>query len=126
MGFQEAVATCFRRYAQFDGRSARPEYWWFFLFNLLMQGATGLVDAALFGRDSLGLINGLYSLAVLLPGIAVGVRRLHDTDRSGWWLLISFIPVIGIIMLIIWFCRPGDAGANRFGAPPARLAPAPS
>ena len=126
MGFQEAVATCFRRYAQFDGRSGRPEYWWFFLFNLLMQGATGLVDAALFGRDSLGLINGLYSLAVLLPGLAVGVRRLHDIDRSGWWLLVSFVPVIGIVMLIIWFCRPGDAGPNRFGAPPERIIPAPA
>ena len=101
MGFQEAVATCFRNYAVFEGRARRSEYWWFFLFNVLMQGATGLMDAALFGDDSVGLVNGLYSLAVLLPGLAVAVRRLHDVDRSGWWLLISFIPVIGIVLLIV-------------------------
>src|SRR3712207_18440 len=119
MGFQEAVATCFRNYAVFEGRARRSEYWWFFLFNVLMQGATGLVDAALFGDDSVGLVNGLYSLAVLLPGLAVAVRRLHDVDRSGWWLLISFIPVIGIVLLIVWFSQKGDAGPNRFGPDPA-------
>jgi uncharacterized membrane protein YhaH (DUF805 family) len=118
MGFQEAVATCLRRYAVFEGRARRSEYWWFFLFNVLMQAATGLVDAALFGQDSVGLVNALYGLAVLLPGLAVAVRRLHDVNRSGWWLLISLIPVLGILLLIVWFCRRGDAGPNRFGTDP--------
>ena len=63
-------------------------------------------------------LNGLYSLAVLLPGLGVGVRRLHDTDRSGWWLLISLVPLVGFILLIIWLARPGDAGPNRFGPDP--------
>ncbi len=91
MGFQDAVATCFRKYADFTGRARRSEYWWFFLFNLLMQIATGLVDAVLFGAEGQGLINLLYSLGVLLPGIAAGARRLHDIDRSAWWLLIIFV-----------------------------------
>lgn len=120
MGFQEAVGTCLQKYAVFEGRARRSEYWWFFLFNIIMQLVTGMIDALLFGEDGFGLVNGLYTLAVLLPGIAVGVRRLHDTDRSGWWLLISFIPVVGFIVLIIWFTRPGTRGANRFGPDPTR------
>lgn len=121
MGFQQAIATCFSKYAVFEGRARRSEYWWFFLFNLLMQGATGLLDAALFGGESGGLLNGLYSLAVLLPGLGVGARRLHDTNHSGWWLLVSLVPLVGFLVLLIWLTRPGDAGPNRFG--PAPLAP---
>lgn len=122
MGFQEAIVACFRQYAVFEGRAGRPQYWWFFLFNVLMQGATGLVDAALFGGDSMGLVNGLYSLVVLLPGLGVAVRRLHDIDRTGWWLLVSFVPLVGILLLLVWFARPGDAGANRFGPDPRQAA----
>nr|WP_264185535.1 DUF805 domain-containing protein [Roseicella aerolata] len=118
VGFQDAVATCFRKYADFTGRARRSEYWWFFLFNLLMQIATGLVDAVLFGAEGQGLINLLYGLGVLLPGIAVGARRLHDIDRSGWWLLLIFVPLVGFILLLVWFIRPGDAGPNRFGPDP--------
>jgi uncharacterized membrane protein YhaH (DUF805 family) len=119
MGFQDAVATCFRQYAVFEGRARRSEYWWFFLFNVLMQGATGLLDAALFGGGT-GVVNGLYTLAVLLPGLGVAVRRLHDTGRSGWWLLVSLVPLLGFILLLIWFCKPGDIGPNRFGSDPVR------
>lgn len=122
MNFWDAVATCLRNYAVFQGRARRSEYWWFFLFNLMAQLATGLLDAGLFGVDRSGLFNTLYSLAVLLPGIAVGVRRLHDTDRSGWWLLVFFLPVLGLLLLLAWFARPGTQGPNRFGADPAHPA----
>lgn len=118
MGFQQAIATCLSKYAVFEGRARRSEYWWFFLFNLLMQGATGVLDVVLFGGQSGGLLNGAYSLAVLLPGIGVGVRRLHDTNHSGWWLLVSLVPLLGFLLLIVWLTRPGDAGPNRFGPDP--------
>ena len=120
MTFQQAIATCLTKYADVQGRGSRSEYWYFFLFNLLMHLATGLLDAGVFGES--GLLNGLWSLAVLIPGIAAGVRRLHDTNRSGWWLLIPFIPLVGAIILIIWLARPGDAGPNRFGAAPLQAA----
>ncbi|MBK1659496.1 DUF805 domain-containing protein [Paracraurococcus ruber] len=120
MGFQQAVGTCLARYAVFQGRARRSEYWWFFLFTILMQLATGVLDAALFGRDGMGTINLLTTLGLLLPGLAVGVRRLHDTDRSGWWLLVGLVPVIGTIALIIWFSTPGLQGSNRYGPDPTR------
>jgi uncharacterized membrane protein YhaH (DUF805 family) len=122
MGFQQAVATCFGKYADFTGRARRSEYWYFVLFNIAGQFVTGLLDAFLFGSNGLGLINGMFGLAVLLPALAVGVRRLHDIGRSGWWLLISFVPLVGVILLIVWFCRQGDPGPNRFGPDPM-LAP---
>ena len=123
MGFQQAIAVCFSKYAEFGGRARRSEYWWFFVFNLLMQGATAILDVAIFGGASGGVLNGLYSLGVLLPGLGVGVRRLHDTNHSGWWLLISLVPLVGFILLIIWLTRPGDAGPNRFGADPMTTGP---
>jgi uncharacterized membrane protein YhaH (DUF805 family) len=114
MGFSEAINTCFSKYATFDGRAARPEYWYFALFVFIVD----LVLQAL-ERTGLGYIaiiaNVLFSLAVLLPSIAVGVRRLHDIDRSGWWLLIGLVPIVGVILLLVWACMRGTQGANRFG-----------
>lgn len=76
----------------------------------------GALDVILFGRGSeISPINTIFSLAVLLPGLGVGVRRLHDTDRSGWWWLIAFVPIAGIITLIVFWCRPGTNGRNRYG-----------
>ncbi|MDO9707400.1 DUF805 domain-containing protein [Paracraurococcus lichenis] len=120
MPFQDAVATCFRKYADFEGRARRSEYWWFFLFNLLMHAATGLVDAVVSGPEGIGLANGLFTLAVFLPNLAVAVRRLHDLDRSGWWLLFFLVPVVGVIVMIVWFVTPGRDGANRYGPDPVR------
>jgi uncharacterized membrane protein YhaH (DUF805 family) len=114
MGFSEAINTCFSKYATFDGRAARPEYWYFALFVFIVD----LVLQAL-ERTGLGYIaiiaNFLFSLAVLLPSIAVGVRRLHDIDRSGWWLLIGLVPIVGVILLLVWACMRGTQGTNRFG-----------
>ena len=116
MSFTEAVQTVFSKYAVFTGRAARPEFWWFALFNIIASMIVGAIDQAIFGHEVLGIV---YALGVLLPGIAVAVRRLHDIDRSGWWLLVVLIPVIGWILLIYWYASEGTPGANQYGAQPA-------
>lgn len=132
MGMFEAVGAVFSKYATFSGRARRAEYWWFFLFSVLAQMALGILDNAMFGRSMMMLVRdgafamqanpsplgGLYSLAVLLPSLAVTARRLHDTDRSGWWMLIWFIPIVGWILMIFWLATLGDRGPNRFGPDP--------
>ncbi len=114
-GFGEAISTCFRKYVTFSGRANRPEFWWFTLFGVLGGIAASIVDAAIFRSADYGPLNGLFSLAMLLPSLAVSIRRLHDTDRRGWWVLLHFVPLIGTIILIIWFCGRGTPGRNRFG-----------
>jgi uncharacterized membrane protein YhaH (DUF805 family) len=110
-----------RKYATFSGRAQRSEYWFFFLFYLLIVFGLALVDAMLGTTgdgEGLGLLSGLFVLAMLLPSLAVGVRRLHDIGRSGWWLLVSFIPLIGAIVLLVFALRDGDAGDNAYGPNP--------
>ena len=104
MTFGESINICFKKYATFEGRASRSEYWWFFLFTFLGSAAAGIIGQAL---------SGLFSLAVLLPSLAVGARRLHDTDRSGWFLLLWFIPFIGWIVLVI-FAVQDSKEPNRF------------
>lgn len=106
MTFGESISTCFKKYATFDGRATRSEYWWFFLFTFLVSAATGIVSE---------MLSGLFTLAVLLPSLAVGVRRLHDIDKSGWFLLVWFIPIIGWIVMIVWAVQEGKE-PNRFSA----------
>ena len=104
-----------KRYFDFDGRARRAEYWWFVLFNLIVSIVIGIIDGVVFGVQVLGLI---YALAILLPALGVSVRRLHDTNRSGWWLLISFVPVVGFIILIVFLATEGTKGPNNFGNDP--------
>ncbi|MBX9903864.1 MAG: DUF805 domain-containing protein [Burkholderiales bacterium] len=106
MTFGESIGTCFKKYATFDGRATRSEYWWFFLFTFLVSVALGIVSEVL---------SGLFTLAVLLPSLAVGARRLHDIDKSGWFLLVWFIPIIGWIIMIVWAVQEGKE-PNRFSA----------
>jgi uncharacterized membrane protein YhaH (DUF805 family) len=106
MTFGESISTCFKKYATFDGRATRSEYWWFVLFTFLVSAALGIVSETL---------SGVFSLGVLLPSIAVGVRRLHDIDKSGWFLLLWFIPIIGWIILIVWAIQEGKE-PNRFSS----------
>ena len=110
MNMIEAVKAVFSKYATFEGRARRSEYWWFVLFSFIIAVVLNLISP--------GLLGGIWSLAMLLPSLAVGARRLHDIARSGWWLLIGFIPLIGLIVLIVFFVKPGQTGANRFGANP--------
>ncbi|MBP9591974.1 MAG: DUF805 domain-containing protein [Steroidobacteraceae bacterium] len=110
-----------RKYATFEGRARRKEYWFFILFNVLAVVVLGIIDVVL-GTSSkeagLGLLSGIYLLAVLLPALAVTVRRLHDTDRSGWWILIEFIPLIGGLVLLVFTLLDSTPGSNRFGPSP--------
>jgi uncharacterized membrane protein YhaH (DUF805 family) len=102
-----------KRYAVFDGRAGRPEYWWFFLINTIIS----LVLR--FAIPSAGpIISELYGLAVLLPSIGVAIRRLHDTNRTGWWILVALIPLVGWIWIIVLLALAGDTGPNQYGPPP--------
>ena len=120
-----------KRYAQFAGRSRRKEYWSFFLLMLAAYVVAGIVDGIL-GMNT--MIGGLYgplsllaALVFIIPSFAVGIRRLHDTNRSGWWILIGFIPLIGALVLIYFFVLEGTRGANQYGADPKEdEVPAPS
>jgi uncharacterized membrane protein YhaH (DUF805 family) len=115
MTFAEAVRSGFDHYVKFDGRASRPAYWWWFLFAILVAICASIIDAAI---GSFGVISGIAGLALLLPGLSVAIRRLHDTDRTGWWILIGLIPLVGFIVLLVFYLREGDAGENRYGPPP--------
>ena len=104
MNFTEAIRTCFTKYADFKGGASRPEFWWFILFNVIATLALSMISPRL---------SNAYSLATILPVIAAGARRLHDTDRSGWWQLVNFIPFIGWIVLIVFFAQKGKQ-PNRY------------
>jgi uncharacterized membrane protein YhaH (DUF805 family) len=120
MNFVEAIQSGFSNYVNFSGRAVRSEYWYWVLFAIIGAIVTEIIDHIL----GIVAIYPLFALAVFLPGIAVGVRRLHDLDRSGWWLLLSLIPLVGAIILIVWFCGRGTAGPNQFGQDPlAGMAP---
>ena len=114
MNFGEAILSGFRNYVTFSGRAARPEFWYWVLFAFLAGSVTAILDRAVFADSDVQPLNSIAGLIMLLPGLAVGVRRLHDIDRSGWWILIS-LTVIGIALLIYWNCQPGTPGPNRFG-----------
>jgi len=109
--------TALKKYAVFDGRARRKEYWYFVLFNFLISLVLGFIDGLLgltTEGSGLGLLGGLYSLAVFIPGIAVGIRRLHDTGRSGWWLLIALVPFVGVIVLVIFLASGSEPGPNKY------------
>ena len=107
-----------RKYAEFGGRARRSEYWWFVLINTLASFALLAVDMFV----GTGFLYYLYALAVLIPSLAVGVRRLHDTGRSGWWLLIAFIPLIGAIILLVFLFQDSEPGTNQYGPNPKQVA----
>jgi uncharacterized membrane protein YhaH (DUF805 family) len=110
-----------KKYAVFSGRSRRKEYWYFVLFNIIVAIVLAGIDALLGTRSSYagaGLLSGIYGLAVIIPSLAVTVRRLHDIDRSGWWIFINLIPLIGAIVLLVFAVSEGTPGNNRYGPSP--------
>jgi len=113
MGFSEAVSTVFSKYADFTGRAGRPEFWWFCLFVFAVAFVLGIASVVI--GHGVGFLRFIFDLAVIVPSVAVGVRRLHDTDRSGWWCLISIIPIVGWIVYLVLQALPGTPGSNRFG-----------
>jgi uncharacterized membrane protein YhaH (DUF805 family) len=104
-----------KKYTVFSGRARRAEFWMFQLINLIISLVLTGIDAAL---GLTNVLSGIYGLAVLLPSLGVSCRRLHDIDRSGWWMLIGLIPIVGWIIVIIWYAKDGDPGDNRFGPNP--------
>ena len=106
--------TVLENYVTFSGRANRAQFWWFVLANFIISIVLQLLGNA---ASIFTLVAGLYALAVLLPSLAVAIRRLHDTNRSGWWILIALIPLVGIIILIVFYATAGTAGENSHGAP---------
>lgn len=106
-----------KNYVGFQGRASRKEYWMFILITSIITIVLSIVETMV-GLDS--VLSGIYSLATLLPSLAVGARRLHDTGRSGWWQLISLIPLIGAIILLIFLCKDSDENENKYGQNPKK------
>ncbi|MDD5405596.1 MAG: DUF805 domain-containing protein [Sulfurovaceae bacterium] len=114
MTFFESISTCFKKYSDFDGRASRSEYWWFALFIILGDILFSISNSC----ESMSFSEILYiifNLIVLLPSLAVGARRLHDTGKSGWWQLIGLIPIAGAIVLIVFFAQKPQDGDNQYG-----------
>lgn len=115
MDMKSAVVNVYTNYFGFTGRAARSEFWYFVLFTLIASVVLSIVDSAIFG---IGVLGGLFSLASLIPGIAVSIRRMHDIGKPGWWILIGLIPLIGALVLIYFYVQPSQAGANEYGPNP--------
>ncbi|WP_454917840.1 DUF805 domain-containing protein [Xanthobacter sediminis] len=147
MNFITAIKTCLSKYAVFQGRATRSEFWWFELFLVLVGLAVPLISVLLMGpvvtehvtiddgamghgwgvmwaMGSVGVLPHLVNLLLLLPALAVSVRRLHDVGRSGWWVLIIFLPLIGFLVLLFWAVQPSEPRDNAYGPAPYPLLPA--
>jgi uncharacterized membrane protein YhaH (DUF805 family) len=114
MSFGQAISAGFSNYVNFSDRACRSEYWYWILFIILAEIVTSIIDYAIGAQ----VVTSIFGLATLLPSLGLAIRRLHDLDRTGWWVLLWFIPIIGWIILIIWFCTRGTDGPNRFGPDP--------
>lgn len=125
MNFLQAITSGFRNYVNFSTRAARSEFWFWVLFSFILSSAATYLDFAVFADSNIDTLlemsftpfSTVVSLGLFLPGLAVSIRRLHDIDRTGWWVLIVF-TIIGIILLIVWNCTKGTTGSNRFGPDP--------
>lgn len=112
MSFFEAVSTCFRKYADFSGRARRKEYWYFTLFNSVVSTLLALI----LGESS--ILVSVFSLVMLVPGLAVAWRRLHDIGKVGSWWFIVFVPLVGWILALVWFCKDSQPDSNAYGPNP--------
>lgn len=108
---------CLKQYVDFKGRARRTEYWMFVLFNAIFTAIAYIIDYAI----GIEIISTLYSIAMICPGLAVEIRRLHDIGKSGWWLLIVLIPIVGWILYLVWACTDSQSGVNKYGANPKEI-----
>lgn len=113
----EAYKKFWRHYADFKGRASRADFWWWFLANCLI-GTVASVLAMLDSEGIVMILYGIYYLAILVPTFAISARRLHDIDKSGWWYLITFVPCVGSIVILVFWCLPGTSGSNKYGPDP--------
>jgi uncharacterized membrane protein YhaH (DUF805 family) len=112
-----------KKYADFTGRARRTEFWMFALFNFIVSLVLGIIDVVVgTTANGVGILQLLYSLAVLIPGLAVSARRLHDTGRSGWWLLLGLVPCIGAIVLLVFCVQDSQPASNQYGPNPKAVA----
>jgi uncharacterized membrane protein YhaH (DUF805 family) len=127
MSFQNAVSVCLKKYTDFNGRAPRPEFWWFVLFTAVVTTIASVVDAlvGIHIRGD-GLLQGIAAFALLLPSLAVGVRRLHDVGQSGWWLLLLIVPVLGPLILVYLFFVRDSVPGNKYGPSPGASGVAPA
>lgn len=119
MSFTEAIKSCLRNYVTFSGRAPRSEYWFFALFTALVYTILPFLEAAIYGMPVLTMV---LALGLILPSLAVTIRRLHDTGRSGWWILVTLIPLVGSIIFLIWMFTKSQPTENAFGANPLPMA----
>jgi uncharacterized membrane protein YhaH (DUF805 family) len=117
MDFYAAIRSALSKYATFNGRASRSEFWFFYLFLVIVDSVASIIDAFIINNSNSPL-TAIMGLVFLIPLIAVATRRLHDIDSSGWWQLLVFVPIVGAIVLIIWLCTAGTPGSNRFGSNP--------
>ena len=115
-GFVEAIKKGFKGYVVWNARSTRSEYWWWVLFTLIVGIVAGFIDAVVFGTSSTGVgpLSAIANIALFLPGLSLIIRRLHDTDRSGWWFWIILVPIVGVIVLIVFSLLPSKMGPTRW------------
>lgn len=117
MNFNNIIAivksVILKNYVNFEGRATRPEFWWFFLFNVIVS-----LILNLFGPKVGTTLSGIWSLAILLPYLGLSVRRLHDINKSGWYLLVGLIPLVGWVLLVYWWAQPGERIENQYGPVP--------
>lgn len=117
VSFKEAVVRALtQNYCNFIGRASRSEYWWFALFNFILAAVISVVFYS--GDTARMVVTGIVNLVLLLPCLGLSVRRLHDIGKSGWWLFISLIPLVGAILLLVWFCKDSEPQANEYGPEP--------
>lgn len=116
MNFGQAISTCMGKYSTFSGRASRSEYWWFYLFTVLMSWGATIVAGAMFsfGEPMVDIFPGIVSLVFFVPTIAAGSRRLHDIGKSGWWQLLIFLPIIGWILIIIWLATNTKSEGDKY------------
>lgn len=106
----------FQNYVNFQGRDSRKQYWMFVLINIIVSGILFLISSLI--GDSYQILSNIYGLALLVPGLAISIRRMHDIGKSGWWILIDLIPIIGVIWYIVLLCQPSQEGVNQYGDMP--------
>lgn len=121
MTFQQAVQSVFAKYATFSGRARRKEYWYFVLFNAVVSIVIGALARTIGGENLERTLTSIWSLAVLIPGLAVVWRRLHDIGKSGAWWFLVFVPVVGWIILLVWLCQDSQPGENQYGPNPKEI-----
>lgn len=116
--FGEAVKRAFSNYCCFSGRASRSEYWWWALFTAIVGTVVNYISLLILSDSAAQIVSGIVSLAFLLPSLGLCVHRLHDIGKSGWWWLLVFIPIVGAIILIVWFCKDSQPADNQYGPIP--------